>query len=226
MSAEALDIITKQLSQQAQRFQTETTSLNLAATLKDKSVELLSKEGHTHTFYADRIMGLAVLPITILARVKLSEIYPLQRAVQRFLQIDQATYIIRFVTEGNRKEPIMLFADDGNPNKASSIQIGAWHSTEYLHIDTRSGRAEPLVLCTLEDPRFSNIPNTDTSSGARFDGSRAKILRVASESDMQDYTKLFTTLKGLDHEAEPVVSLPSLKRPLGYLPLSPIRRAN
>lgn len=217
MAAErtTLGIIQGQLARQEQSTQVRTGTQHLAS----EAVDFLNREGHVGTFYVNRVFSFMLFPIILLAR--LGDMSPVSRAHQRFLQYDQATYICRILKEDGLQTPIVLFANDGDPSRAKSLQIGAINTTEYLHIDKHFGRTDALVLCTETDPRFPNIAPAPGYTGSRFDGSSARVVRAALLDDLQDYSKLLSTLEGLGKETEPKVRLPFIRPLFGYLPLSP-----
>lgn len=191
-----LGIIKKQLSAQQEAVRTQ----GLATDLWKDAVELLSREGYTHTYRANVAMSIAFLPLSILMR--LNVLYPLAGALKRFFQYDQATYICRPLEQKGLKAQIMLFADHGNPKAARVLQLGLWDTMEYLQVSERYHGVEAVVLCTEEDPRFNTIEPTINFHGSRFDGQRAKIVGSATPLELEDYRKLLAALKELDRTTD------------------------
>lgn len=115
----------------------------------------------------------------------IDKLYPFKR----FFESSQTTDIRRQLIEGDQNLTAVIRANDGNPGKASKVEIALLPSTEFMVLDGNHG----TIACTEDDPRFEIITR-DGINGRRFDGAAYRFIRPTTPEDTNDYLQLVRKL--------------------------------
>jgi hypothetical protein len=165
----------------------------LASDLYRQAVELLVEQGVRHTFWVDRVLLTASLPLTF--PLHLGEFWHPKKALSRFFEKTQDTYLCRTL-EGSDTPAVLITANNGDPTRARVLEIGLTDSNEVMLFKYKI----PSIVCTPDHPKYSLIDPAVGSHGQTLRG-RYKELAAPGPDDFKDYFAIIEALRAPNPDA-------------------------